>query len=98
MGKTLAFDGKTPLKPGDVASPCGFMAKNFPLDDYKSLTSKNGDTFIVSTTGLIMNEEKEKFQVDTDTLQWVKVDDDRFINWMVVFVSPQEIIFHQQFL
>lgn len=82
--KTKAFDGSA-LDPKAIANPCGFLAKNYPEDDYKSLTDVNNNTnkFIVSTTGLIMKEEREKFVVDKTEKQWIKVDNDRFINWMV---------------
>lgn len=82
MNKTLAFDGKTALDPEAIASPCGFMAKSFPLDSYKAVKTPKGETLPVKTDKLIMAEEKEKFVVDTDVKQWVKVDDHRFINWM----------------
>lgn len=81
----MNWNGTVSLTPDAIASPCGFMAKNFPLDDYKTLTSSKGEVFVVSTTGLIMKEEKEKFQPDFDVQQWIKVDSDRFINWMVDF-------------
>lgn len=83
MGKTKNWNGTITLDPKAIASPCGFLAKNFPLDDYQKLTSSKGEEFVVSTTGLIMSEEKEKFQPDSDVSQWIKVDSDRFINWMV---------------
>lgn len=87
MGKTMNFNNTITLNPDAIASPCGFLAKSFPLDDYKSLTSDKGEIFIVGTTGLIMQEEREKFQPDNDVPQWVKVDNDRFINWMVAVID-----------
>jgi hypothetical protein len=83
MGKTMNFAGNVTLNPDAIASPCGFLAKNFPLDDYKSLTNDKGEVIPVSTQNLIMKEEKEKFQQDLDVPQWVDVSSDRFINWMV---------------
>lgn len=94
MNKTKSFNGST-LVPDDIASPCGFLAKNYPEDDYKSLKNDKNETYIVSTTGLIMKEEREKFVVDTDVLQWVKVDGDRFINWMVDIASMSEVLINQ---
>jgi hypothetical protein len=86
MGKDKSFTGVA-LDPNAGASPCGYMARNFPLDEYKSMTTADGlKTYPILDTDLIMPEEAENFQPETDAKnkQWVDVTKHRFINWMVV--------------
>ena len=97
MGKTRNWNDTKSLKPDDIASPCGYMAKNFPLDAFTSIKFPSGISFPIAQTGLIMSEEKEKYVQDNDVDQWVKVDKDQFINWMVRSDSP-EIFFHLELL
>ena len=97
MGKTRNWNDSKNLNPGDIASPCGYMAKNFPLDTYNSIKFPSGVSFPIAQTGLIMSEEKEKYVQDFDVDQWVKVDSDQFINWMVRLGSP-EILLNLQLL
>lgn len=97
MGKTQNWNNTKTLKPDDIASPCGYMAKNFPLDTFNSIKFPSSTSFPIAQKGLIMSEEKEKYVMDTDVDQWVKVDSDQFINWMVGCPSP-EILLHLQLL
>lgn len=97
MGKFSNWNGSKSLNPNDIASPCGYMAKNFPLDTYNAIVFPSGTSFPIAQKGLIMPEEKEKYIPDTDVDQWTKIDTDQFINWMVRRRSP-EILFHFQLL
>ena len=84
MGKVMNWNNTVSLNASAIASPCGYMAKNFPMDEYLRIVPQSGTPIEIQSTGLIMPEEKEKYTQDWDVQQWVKVDSDRFINWMVI--------------
>jgi len=57
------------------------MAKSFPNDLFKTLT-KGASTLNISTKNIADKWYKELFVRNPNQLQWVDVEDERFINWM----------------
>jgi hypothetical protein len=83
MGVTISITSK-PLVSTDIASPCGFLAKNFPTDDYKTMRKIDTGTFYqIVVSDLTPREEVDKYSIKNIDSSWIRVNQTRFINWMV---------------
>jgi hypothetical protein len=91
VGKTYAYDGKTPLVKDAVAFPCGLVAKSFFNDRYSILDSaKAQKAYTIDEKNIAWESDREyKFKNSKGTdgktwqqVQWMDVEDEHFIVWM----------------
>lgn len=80
-----SVSGKT-LNPDDVAHPCGLIAKSFFNDTYTLYKENNTTPYEVITTDISWKPDRENFknlpQDNWRDIQWLDVEDERFIVWM----------------
>ena len=69
---------------GDVASPCGLLAKSFFNDTY-NITDDEGNYINIDENGIANSYLKNTFfkrRKDYKEKQWIDVENEHFINWM----------------
>ena len=71
------------LEPGDVAVPCGLIAKSFFRDSFK-LYDENDIEIIIDQKDIAWEADKKiKFKnLDNMKKQWIDMTDEHFIVWM----------------
>lgn len=100
MGKTKSIDG-TPLIEGEVAIPCGLIAKSYPEERF-TLSLKNSDDdftqISIDEKNIAWGADKEKLFKNVKVknegndyykkVQWVNMEDEHFIVWMRPSLLP----------
>lgn len=79
----LPIEGNTSLEKGDLAIPCGLMAKTYFNDNFKDwkLNNENISTNI-NEKNIAWNMDKESFKNSDKSKQWIDMEDEHFIVWM----------------
>ena len=82
MGQTKSFLGND-LKGGDLAVPCGLIAKSFFNDKFTNWKI-NGKQFTPNENDIAWKADKELKYKNTNNLekQWINMTDEHFIVWM----------------
>ncbi len=82
LGRIYAIDGKTKLNPQEPANPCGLIAKSFFNDTFK--LSKDNEIIPIEPKGIAWEADVKRFKhaENWKSIQWIDVEDERFIVWM----------------
>lgn len=87
LGVTTSYTG-VPLNANDPAYPCGLFPKYFPYDDLRIFDSNNREV-LLNRSGLTWPGLKgNKFMNTNNKTQWIDVEQDRFVNWMMPNTYP----------
>ena len=83
-------DNTTELNPEDVAHPCGLIAKSFFNDTFKlkKQGSDDVDDIIILDEDIAWSVDKKKYKNYNLSIQWVNVEDERFMVWMRQAAMP----------
>lgn len=79
------------LLPENFMNPCGFLARAFPEDLYKTIKTPSGEVIpiefedVASPYDPKFGSDNKEEQAKIDVLRWVNVTTGRFRNWMVCF-------------
>jgi len=84
MGITVDMNGAT-VQPGDIAIPCGLIAKSVFTDSYALFESDGTTVVTINPKNIAWPSDREnKFKNPTTakTGQWADIEDEHFIVWM----------------
>ncbi len=81
LGRINSVGGKK-LEPTEPANPCGLIAKSFFNDSFKLY--KNNKEITIESKGIAWKNDIKRFKraEDYKKIQWIDVEDERFIVWM----------------
>ena len=78
---TTALDGTSTLTGGNIAVPCGLMAKTFFTDSFGFKI--NGANEEVDQTNIAFAKDKDLYDKEPDkSKQWTSITDEHFLVWM----------------
>ena len=76
-----ALDGVSDLSDGNIAVPCGLMAKTFFNDSFEFKV--NGASEPVDETNIAFAKDKDLYDKEPDkSKQWTSITDEHFLVWM----------------
>jgi hypothetical protein len=75
---------KKTLDPDAVAHPCGLIAKSFFNDSYEIKRQEGNEEIKINGNNIAWKVDKKKYKNadDYNELQWLNVEDERFMIWM----------------
>ena len=81
LGRINSVGGEK-LVPTEPANPCGLIAKSFFNDSFKLY--KNNKEITIESKGIAWKNDIKRFKraEDYKKIQWIDVEDERFIVWM----------------
>ena len=74
----------TELNPDGVAHPCGLIAKSYFNDTFEIIKQGGNEEIIILGNDIAWKVDKEKYHDSPNysSLQWMSVEDERFMVWM----------------